>query len=93
MNSLSRVIEVASQEMLKGVKGVTFDLCMKLGNSSELHFGFVWGPPEYIYHLDSTIHVARDTTLFYFTPSAAFQDLDIDSVEILLNRGQLEGHH
>ena len=36
MGSLSRVIEVASQEMLKDVRGYTFDLGMKLGNSSEL---------------------------------------------------------
>ena len=36
MNSLSRVIEVASQEMLKEVKHHTFDLGMKLGNNSEL---------------------------------------------------------
>ncbi|MDH5612675.1 MAG: PAS domain S-box protein [Gammaproteobacteria bacterium] len=36
MSSLSRVIEVASQEMLKDVRGYTFDLGMKLGNSSEL---------------------------------------------------------
>ena len=36
MSSLSRVIEVASQEMLKDVRGYTFDLGMKLGNSPEL---------------------------------------------------------
>jgi len=36
MNSLSRVIEVASQEMLRAVQGYTFDLGMKLGNSPEL---------------------------------------------------------
>ncbi len=36
MNSLSRVIEVASQEMLKQVRNHTFDLGMKLGHSREL---------------------------------------------------------
>ncbi|MCW9013665.1 MAG: PAS domain-containing protein [Gammaproteobacteria bacterium] len=36
MTSLSRVIEVASQEMLKQVKSHTFDLGMKLGHSNEL---------------------------------------------------------
>ncbi|MEA2094128.1 MAG: hypothetical protein U9P11_06160, partial [Pseudomonadota bacterium] len=36
MNSLSRVIEVASQEMLKEVRGYTFDLGMKLGHSRQL---------------------------------------------------------
>ncbi len=36
MNSLSRVIEVASQEMLKKVRNHTFDLSMKLGHSREL---------------------------------------------------------
>jgi hypothetical protein len=35
MNSLSRVIEVASQEMLKEVRGYTFDLGMKLGRSKQ----------------------------------------------------------
>lgn len=36
MNSLSRVIEVASQEMLKELREQTFDLGMKLGHSKEL---------------------------------------------------------
>ena len=36
INSLSRVIEVASQEMLKQVENRTFDLAMKLGHSREL---------------------------------------------------------
>ncbi|MCO6411349.1 MAG: hypothetical protein J5I92_01270 [Thiogranum sp.] len=36
MNSLSRVIEVASQEMLKAVRGHTFDLGMRLAHSDEM---------------------------------------------------------
>ena len=36
INSLSRVIEVASQEILKKVRNHTFDLGMKLGHSREL---------------------------------------------------------
>jgi PAS domain S-box-containing protein len=36
INSLSRVIEVASQEMLKKVRNHTFDLGMKLGHSRDL---------------------------------------------------------
>ncbi len=36
INSLSRVIEVASQEMLKAVRGHTFELGMRLGHSDEL---------------------------------------------------------
>ena len=36
INSLSRVIEVASQEMLKEVRAYTFDLGMKLGHSKPL---------------------------------------------------------
>ena len=36
IKSLSRVIEVASQEMLKNVRNHTFDLGMKLGHSREL---------------------------------------------------------
>lgn len=36
MNSLSRVIEVATQEMLKAVRGHTFELGMRLAHSGEL---------------------------------------------------------
>lgn len=36
VNSLSRVIEVASQEMLKSVRGHTFDLGMRLAHSDEV---------------------------------------------------------
>jgi len=36
MSSLSRVIEVASQEVLKEMRGHTFDIGMKLGHSREL---------------------------------------------------------
>ncbi len=36
VNSLSRVIEVASQEMLKAVRGHTFELGMRLGHSDEM---------------------------------------------------------
>ena len=36
INSLSRVIEVASQEMLKTVRGHTFDLGMRLTHSDEI---------------------------------------------------------
>ena len=36
INSLSRVIEVAAQEMLRAVQGYTFDLGMKLGHSKQL---------------------------------------------------------
>jgi len=36
MSSLSRVIEVASQEMLKELNSYTFDFGMKMGHSSEL---------------------------------------------------------
>lgn len=36
MNSLSRVIEVASHEMLKELNSYTFDLGMKMGHSNEL---------------------------------------------------------
>ncbi|MDH5485640.1 MAG: hypothetical protein OEY43_10435, partial [Gammaproteobacteria bacterium] len=36
MNSLSRVIEVASEEMLKEVRSYTFDFATKLGHSGEI---------------------------------------------------------
>lgn len=43
MNSLSRVIEVAAQEMLREMRSHTFDLGMKLGNSAELADAYAMG--------------------------------------------------
>ncbi|MEA2030828.1 MAG: M23 family metallopeptidase [candidate division Zixibacteria bacterium] len=61
------------------------------GNETELRFQFLWGPSEYVYHLDSTIEVAKDTTLFHFSPIPEYKSLAIDSVAALLNRGKAWG--
>ncbi len=60
-------------------------------NSSELNFKFLWGPKDYIYNVDSTVQVTRDTTLFYFSPIKAYESLNIDSVKSLLGRGSAWG--
>ncbi|MBU8932866.1 MAG: M23 family metallopeptidase [candidate division Zixibacteria bacterium] len=61
------------------------------GNQSELKFRFLWGPHEHIYDLDSTVSVAKDTTLFYLSPIAGFEAFSIDSAIALLNRGKAWG--
>jgi len=58
------------------------------GNSSELSFKFLWGPPGNIFHLDSTVTSPPDTTQFYFSPVVNPKDLKIDSVRAFLNRGE-----
>jgi hypothetical protein len=57
IDSLSRVIEVASQEMLKSVKGYTFDLGMHLAHSDEMiqairHVGRPGGRDDLVKLLD-----------------------------------------
>ncbi|HWR82347.1 MAG TPA: M23 family metallopeptidase, partial [Candidatus Deferrimicrobium sp.] len=61
------------------------------GNSVQLDFEFVWGPAGDIYRVDSTVSVAADTTLFYFSPSIDPKSLGIDSVRVFLSRGQMWG--
>lgn len=60
-------------------------------NSSELNSQFLWGPKDYIYSLDSTVKVTRDTTLFYFSPIKDFESFGIDSIKTFLNRGTAWG--
>lgn len=60
-------------------------------NSSEVNFKFLWGPKEYIYNVDSTLQVARDTTLFYFSPISEYENFGIDSIKAFLNRGPAWG--
>jgi len=60
-------------------------------NSSEVNFKFLWGPKEFIYNVDSTIQVTRDTTLFYFTPIIGYENFSIDSIKAMLNKGSSWG--
>ena len=60
-------------------------------NSSETNFKFLWGPNENIYNVDSTLQIAGDTTLFYFSPISGYEDFGIDSIKALLNRGPAWG--
>ncbi len=50
------------------------------GNSSELSFDFLWGPPGDIYRKDSLVTLPNSTTEYYFTPVPGFEKLSIDSV-------------
>ncbi|MDF1543536.1 MAG: hypothetical protein P1R58_00375 [bacterium] len=57
------------------------------GNESELTFDFLWGRPEGIFTLDSVNQPKEDTTLFSFTAVEGWQTMGIDSVQVILNRG------
>lgn len=57
------------------------------GNSSELKFDFLWGPPGYVYTEDSTVKPNDTTFVFHFSPAKGYKKLDIDSVMVLVNRG------
>ncbi|MFQ6009393.1 MAG: hypothetical protein ACE5K8_10645, partial [Candidatus Zixiibacteriota bacterium] len=56
-------------------------------NQAELTFEFLWGPSTNIFRLDSTITKKPDTTWFYLTPIAEFENLKVDSVQVYLNQG------
>ncbi|MBN1213302.1 MAG: M23 family metallopeptidase [candidate division Zixibacteria bacterium] len=53
------------------------------GNTSELKFKFLWGPPGDIFHLDSTEAVGDSAYRFYFTPAADYKKLGIDTLYVL----------
>ena len=57
------------------------------GNTSELKFDFLWGPPGYVYTRDSTVKPNDTTFVFHFSPVKGYKKLDIDSVMVLVNRG------
>ena len=61
------------------------------GNTSELGFDFLWGDSTGIFHVDSTVQTAPDTNVFYFTAVPGWQNLEIDSVRLFLNRANLWG--
>lgn len=62
------------------------------GNRSVLRFDFLWGPPEYIYNLDSVVTPEKRITEYYFTPVAGYKEFGIDSVEALRNVPGWWGH-
>ncbi len=61
------------------------------GNRSQLTFQFLWGPPGNIYTLDSVTTGSHDSTFFHFTAAVDPAVLKIDSVGVMLNRGDLWG--
>lgn len=60
-------------------------------NRSQLTFEFLWGPSGNVFNLDSTVAIPPDTTRFFFTPIAGYEELGINSVKVFLNRGELWG--
>ncbi len=61
------------------------------GNESQLNFPIIYGPPDYLYKLDTTISVAVDKREFVFSLNEDAKEIDIDSVAVLLNRGTAWG--
>lgn len=62
------------------------------GNRSQLKFDFLWGPPDDIYQVDSTVMPEGLRTEYYFTPVAGYQEFGIDSVVALRNVPGWWGH-
>ncbi len=56
------------------------------GNTAELHFDFLWGPPGNIYSLDSAVVPSSSSGTYYFTPVKDWAALGIDSVIVIENR-------
>ncbi len=61
------------------------------GNSAKLSFTFVWGPPHALFSLDSTQFTELRTTKFFFHPTVPEEQLPVDSVAVLLSRGDQWG--
>jgi hypothetical protein len=61
------------------------------GNTAELRFDFLWGPPGDIYSLDSAVVPSSSKGTFYFTPIKGWEALGIDSVIVAMNRGDMWG--
>ena len=57
------------------------------GNTQTLQFSFLFGPEDYLYPLDSQV-VENQNHYFYFTPPAAIEKMQIDSVVAFINRGK-----
>jgi len=53
------------------------------GNMSELKFKFLWGPPSEVFRLDSMVSLNDTAYHFYFTPTADYKKLGIDTVHVL----------
>ncbi len=55
------------------------------GNTAELTFDFVWGPPSDVFHLDSIVEVEKRHHDFYFSPTEGYESLGLDSVYVMFN--------
>lgn len=77
MNSLSRVIEVASQEMLKQLKKHTFEIGMKLGHS-----------PDIISAIQASVHSGNNFSLIqllddpFISGFVGFSEIDLKKLRI-----------
>jgi hypothetical protein len=63
--------------------------CFK--NKAELTFEFLWGPATNIFTLDSTITKKPDTTRFFLSPVAGYENLKVESVQVYVNLGAYWG--
>ena len=77
MNSLSRVIEVAADEMLKEVKSNTFDLGMRLAYSRELIEAFASVLPS-----DDHSHLVKLLDDPFINGFVGFPDINLEKIRI-----------
>jgi hypothetical protein len=61
------------------------------GNTAELKFDFLWGPPGDIYSLDSAVVNSSTEGTYYLTPIRGWEALGIDSVFVAMNRANQWG--
>lgn len=61
------------------------------GNRTTLSFSFVWGPQHALFALDSTQITRPNTTTFFFHPTIPLEQIAVDSVVVLLSRGEQWG--
>ena len=61
------------------------------GNTAELRFDFLWGPPGHVFTLDSAVVPQSTQGQFYFTPVKGWEALGVDSVIVAVNRGDVWG--
>ena len=85
IDSLSRVIEVASQEMLKQVKDRTFDLGMKLGHSRELISAIDTGRPV---NNNQLVKLLDDPFVNGFV---GFSEIDLEKIRVYNLKFELLG--
>jgi len=56
------------------------------GNSSEFETAFLWGPPGWLFNLDSSRATDSANTDFFFSSGANLAGFVFDSAEVILNR-------